>query len=120
MPPSIFVYSNKTFYNGSTTAQELKLTPEYYHVKDFKLKSGAVIEDLKIEYAILATPKKDGQGNIINAVVFCHGFGSRWSSCPSISVLGPKFPKYTIADIISAQYFLVTQHLNIKHLTGEV
>jgi homoserine acetyltransferase len=69
LPPSIFVYSNKTFYNGSTTAQELKLTPEYYHVKDFKLKSGAVIEYLKIEYAILATPKKDGQGNIINAVV---------------------------------------------------
>ena len=136
---------------ASSFAQELKLTPEYYHVKDFKLKSGAVIEDLKIEYATLGTPIKDGQDNIINAVVFCHGFsgnyaqikilkgmfgpgkpfdpdkyffilptaiGSPGSSCPSISGLGPKFPKYTVADMISAQYLLVTQDLNIKHLAG--
>ncbi len=44
--------------------------------------------------------------------------GSPGSSCPSISGLGPKFPKYTVADMISAQYLLVTQHLNIKHLAG--
>jgi homoserine O-acetyltransferase len=136
---------------ASSFAQLLKLTPEHYHVKDFKLKSGAVIEDLKIEYAALGTPKKDSQGNIINAVVLCHGFsgnysqieslmgmvgpgkpfdpekyffilptaiGSPGSSCPSVSGLGPKFPKYTVADMISAQYLLVTQNLNIKHLAG--
>jgi len=132
-------------------AQELKLTPEYYHIKDFKFKSGMVTEDLKIEYATLGTPKKDSQGDVTNAVVFCHGFsgnyaqiallkdmvgpgkpfdtdkyffilptaiGSPGSSCPSVSGLGPKFPKYTVADMISSQYLLVTQHLNIKHLAG--
>jgi homoserine O-acetyltransferase len=132
-------------------AQELKLTPEYYHIKDFRFKSGIVIEDLKIQYATSGTPKKDSQGNIINAVVFCHGFsgnysqikfligmvgpgkpfdpekyffilptaiGSPGSSCPSVSGLGPKFPKYTVADMISAQYLLVTQHLSIEHLAG--
>ena len=132
-------------------AQELKLTPEYYHIKDFELKSGAIIKDLKIEYATLGTPKKNTKGIITNAVVFCHGFsgnyaqikllkgmvgpgkpfdpdkyffilptavGSPGSSCPSLSGLGPKFPKYTVADMISAQYLLVTQHLNIKHLAG--
>lgn len=132
-------------------SQEIKLTPEYYNVKNFKLKSGAVIEDLKIEYATLGTPQKDAQGNITNAVVFCHGFsgnyaqimllkgmvgpgkpfdtdrfffilptaiGSPGSSCPSVSGLGPKFPKYTVADMIEAQYLLVTRHLNIKHLAG--
>jgi homoserine O-acetyltransferase len=140
------------FYGiGVSFAQDLKLTPEYYHVKNFKFKSGAVIEDLKIEYATLGTPKKDGQGNIINAVFFCHGFsgnyaqikllkgmvgpgkpfdpekyffilptaiGSPGSSCPSVSGLGPKFPKYTVEDMISAQYLLATQHLNIEHLAG--
>ena len=132
-------------------AQELKLTPEYYHIKDFKLKSGMVIEDLEIEYATLGTPKKDSQGDVTNAVVFCHGFsgnysqimilkgmvgpgkpfdtdkyffilptaiGSPGSSCPSVSGIGPKFPKYTVADMILSQYLLVTQHLNIKHLAG--
>ena len=40
------------FYGiGVSFAKDLKLTPEYYHVKNFKFKSGAVIKDLKIEYA---------------------------------------------------------------------
>ena len=138
---------------GTTTSfsQGIKLTPEYYTVKNFKLQSGAVIENLKMEYATLGNPNRDAQGNITNAVVFCHGFsgnysqiivlkgvvgpgmpfdtdkyffvlptalGSPGSSCPSVSGSGPKFPKYTIADIVQAQYLLVTQHLKIKHLTG--
>ena len=57
--------------------QEVKLTPEYYHVKDFKLQSGAIIKDLTTEYATMGTPRKDGNGNITNAVVFCHGFSGR-------------------------------------------
>jgi len=136
---------------ASSFSEESKLTPEYYNVKNFKLKSGAEIEDLKLEYATLGTPKKNTQGNITNAVVFCHGFsgnysqimllkgmvgpgkpfdtdkyffilptaiGSPGSSCPSVSGLGPKFPKYTVSDMIEAQYLLVTRHLNIKHLAG--
>jgi homoserine O-acetyltransferase len=136
---------------GSAGSFELQLTPEYFHIKDFRLKSGEVIEDMKIEYAIFGTPKKDGAGNITNAVVFCHGWsgnysqinifkgavgpgkpvdpekyfvilptalGSPGSSCPSLSGIGPKFPKYSIADMITAQYLLVTEHLKIKHLAG--
>jgi homoserine O-acetyltransferase len=138
---------------ASSFAQELQLTPQYYHIKNFKLKSGAVVEDMKVEYATLGSPRKDGQGNITNAVVFCHGFsgnyaqvkllkamvgsgkpfdtdkyfficptavGSPGSSCPSVSGLGPRFPKYTVADMISAQYLLITKHLNINHLAGVV
>lgn len=44
--------------------------------------------------------------------------GSPGSSCPSVSGLGPKFPKYTVADMITAQYLLVTQHFKIQHLSG--
>lgn len=136
---------------ATSFAQEIKLTPEYYSVKDFKLASGAVIQDMKMEYATLGTPKKDAKGNITNAVVFCHGFsgnyaqimllkgvvgpgkpfdpekyffilptalGSPGSSCPSVSGLGPKFPKYGVADMIQAQHLLVTRHLKINHLAG--
>jgi homoserine O-acetyltransferase/O-succinyltransferase len=44
--------------------------------------------------------------------------GSPGSSCPSVSGLGPKFPRYTVADMISAQYRLVTEHFKIKRLAG--
>ena len=142
----LFVFSGVSI----SLSQENKLTPEYYSIKDFKFKSGAVM-DVKQEYATLGKPIKDAQGNITNAVVFCHGFsgnysqililkgmvgpglpfdtdkyffilptaiGSPGSSCPSVSGLGPKFPKYNAADMIEAQYQLVTEHLKIKHLAG--
>ncbi len=133
------------------SAQGIKLTPQYYVVKDFKLVSGQVLKTMKIEYATLGTPQKDKSGRIVNAVVNCHGYsgnyaqikslkgmvgpgrafdtkrffficvtalGSPGSSSPSTSGLGPKFPKYTVTDMVAAQYLLVTRHLKIKHLAG--
>ena len=44
--------------------------------------------------------------------------GSPGSSSPSSSGLGAKFPKYTVADMVEAQYLLVTNHLKIAHLSG--
>jgi len=44
--------------------------------------------------------------------------GSPGSSSPSVSGLGPKFPKYGLADMIEAQYRLVSEHFKIKHLAG--
>jgi len=148
---ALFLACLLLFVGVSTSlSQEIKLTPEYYTIKDFKFKSGAVM-DLKQEYATLGKPIKDAQGNITNAVVFCHGFsgnyaqilllkavvgaglpfdtdkyffilptaiGSPGSSCPSVSGAGPKFPQYSVADMIEAQYLLVTEHLKIKHLAG--
>jgi len=144
------------FFLGSSASNVLAgldLKPEYYHVKDFKLQSGAVVKEMKIEYATCGTPKRDNRGNIANAVLFCHGWsgnysqiglfkgafgpgkpldpekffiicptalGSPGSSSPSVSGLGSQFPKYTIADMISAQCILLTQSLNIKHLSGVI
>jgi len=139
-------------WGAQVWAQEFNVKPEYYVVKDFKLKSGEVLQEMKVEYGTLGTPQKDSSGNIINAVVWCHGWsgsyiqgttlykkafgagkpmdpekyfiifptalGSPGSSSPSVSGLGPKFPKYTISDMISAQYLLVTERLGIKHLAG--
>ncbi len=134
---------------ASASAQGIK--PQYYVVKNFKLTSGAVLKTMKIEYGTLGTPKKDRHGNIINAVVNCHGYsgnyaqikslkgmvgpgrafdtnrffiicvtalGSPGSSSPSTSGLGPKFPKYTVADMVAAQHLLVTRRFKIKHLAG--
>jgi homoserine O-acetyltransferase len=107
---------------------------------------------MKIEYGTLGTPQKDSAGDILNPVVWCHGWsgndlqgtpghklifgkgrpmdpekyfiifptarGSPGSSSPSVSGLGPKFPKYTMSDIVAAQYLHITKHFRIKHLLG--
>jgi homoserine O-acetyltransferase len=136
---------------ASLHAQGLDVKPEYFIVKNFKLVSGEILSEMKVEYATLGKPQKDALGNIANAVVSCHGWsgnyaqikfmtdvvgpgkpfdtdkyfiicptalGSPGSSSPSVSGLGPKFPKYTVSDMVSAQYTLITEHLKIKHLAG--
>ena len=55
------------------------LQPAYYTVKEFRLQSGALIRGMKIEYATYGMPKVDNNGDIINAVVFCHGWSGNYS-----------------------------------------
>jgi len=137
---------------ASAGAEGFDVKPQYFVVKNFKLTSGEVLREMKVEYATLGAPKKDASGNIVNAVVWCHGWsgsyiqgptnygkvfgagkpldpakyfiifpsalGSPGSSAPSTSGLGPKFPKYTVEDMINAQYLLLTKVFGIKHLLG--
>jgi homoserine O-acetyltransferase len=130
----------------------LEVHPRYLTIRDFRLSSGAVLPELRIEYAVLGKPALNEVGRITNAVLWCHGWsgsyrqgpslygkafgpgkpldperfyiilptalGSPGSSCPSVSGMGPNFPAYTIADMVHAQYLLLTTHLDIHHLAG--
>ena len=69
----LIILAMLSMFIGFASAEEIKLTPQYYSIEDFNLKSGKIIEDLKIEYATLGTPKKNSQGEVSNAVVLCHG-----------------------------------------------
>lgn len=132
-------------------AQDSAPEPSTYTVDAFRLESGDVLRNMRIEYSTLGEPRRDGEGRIVNAVVWCHGWsgdhsqyrlfkglvgaglpldperyylifptalGSPGSSSPSVSGLGPEFPKYTMADMIDAQHRLVTEHLGIERLAG--
>lgn len=151
----IVVWSLSALLVAATThAQDIKLEPKKYTVRNFQLQSGATIENMVVEYATLGEPKRNSQGEIVNAVINPHGWsgnysqtvnfakdlvgagkpldpsryfiifptslGSPGSSSPSVSGLGPKFPQYTIPDMVSAQYRLVTDHLGIKRLAGVI
>jgi homoserine O-acetyltransferase/O-succinyltransferase len=125
------------------------LKPKYHTLKNFKLESGEVLPEVKLEYATQGTNKTNEAGNITNAMLYLHGWtgdytsvenlsdiigpgnaldtnkfyiisptalGSPGSTSPSTSQLQSEFPDYTIKDMVTANYQLITQKLDIKHL----
>lgn len=55
-----------------------------YKLDKFEFEDGSVLYDANVEYIISGTPKYDDEGNIVNAVVYCHSF---IGSCSSINEL---------------------------------
>lgn len=53
-------------------------------------------------------------------IIFPTAMGSPGSSSPSQSGMAAKFPAYTVADMVHAQYRLVTERYGIKKLAGVI
>lgn len=51
-----------------------------YVLDEFEFESGQVLENVEVEYLLTGTPKYDDEGNIINAIVFCHGFRGSYAT----------------------------------------
>lgn len=51
-----------------------------YTLDEFEFENGKVLNDVDVEYSISGTPKYDDEGNIINAVVYCHYYNGNYSS----------------------------------------
>lgn len=51
-----------------------------YVLDEFEFESGKVLKDVVVEYTITGTPKFDSEGNISNAIVYCHHFNGNYSS----------------------------------------
>lgn len=49
-------------------------------LKEFEFESGAVLNDVAVEYLAKGTPKYDGEGRITNAIIYCHRFNENYSS----------------------------------------
>ena len=56
-------------------------------MEKFEFENGAVLEDVCVEYLIKGTPKYDEEGNINNAIIFCHNFIGDCSSLSNLSLL---------------------------------
>lgn len=87
---------------SSVFSQEIELTPKYFTIKDFSFKSGEVIPELKVEYATFGTMEKDSAGNIINGIVWCHGWSGNYAQVKlSKDIVGPN------KAIDSNQFFII-------------
>lgn len=113
-------------------------------VKDFKFHTGDVLPELRLHYTTLGDPKNPavlilhgtngsgvgmltsafggelfGPGQTLDAnryfVILPDAIGTGQSSKPSDG-LRTRFPAYNYADMVSAQYRLVTEHLGIRRL----
>ena len=56
------------------------LNPSHHTFKNFKFQSGAILNEVKLEYATLGKVKRDSEGNIRNAILFLHGWSGDYSS----------------------------------------
>lgn len=56
------------------------LKNEHYILDEFEFKNGSILENVDVDYGIVGTPKYDEKGNIINAILFSHGFEGNYSS----------------------------------------
>ncbi len=87
----------------SARAQDIKLSPQVYRIKDFKLQSGEVLPEMIIEFATYGEPKKDTAGNIANAVVSPHGWSGNYAQTVALAkdFVGPGKP------LDPAKYFII-------------
>ena len=63
------------------------LKNEKHFFDEFEFKNGYVIKNAKVDYGVFGTPKYDEDGNIVNAILFCHPFQGDYSSISDFSYL---------------------------------
>lgn len=57
---------------------------EKYVMDQFEFESGKVLENVEVEFSAKGTPKYDDDGNINNAIVYCHQFTGDYASLNDI------------------------------------
>ena len=63
------------------------LKNEHHIFDEFEFKSGYVLNDVHVDYGVMGTPKYDDEGNIVNAIMFCHTFEGDYASLSDIHQL---------------------------------
>ena len=63
----------------------------YTYVMDkFEFESGSILDNVVVEYSLRGTPKYDEDGNICNAIIFCHRFNGNYASIDDLYYLTKK------------------------------
>ena len=61
-------------------AEEIHEGYDRYTMERFEFEYGRVLENVCVEYSLTGTPKFDEDGNIVNAIVYCHPYGGNYVS----------------------------------------
>lgn len=131
-------------YSKSPQSQSTDGAQKIAALGDFRLQSGAVVQDFRIGYRTLGKLNADksnailwptwlggkseellqfiGPGNVVDSskyfVVLVDSMGNGVSTSPSNSSSQPrmKFPRFTVRDMVECEHRLVTEVLRLEHL----
>jgi homoserine O-acetyltransferase len=140
----VLLLSSTIAAQAQTTARSEQGAQQFAPLGDFKLQSGAVIQDFRLAYRTigklnagrtnailwptwLGGTSQDllkflGPGKVVDTdnylVVLVDAIGNGVSSSPSNSRKQPrmKFPSFTIRDMVESEHRLLTDVLHISHL----
>lgn len=60
--------------------QEFKQGYGKYVMDEFEFEYGRVLENVQVEYSLSGNPKYDDEGNITNAILYCHKYNGNFAS----------------------------------------
>ena len=71
--------------------EDSKLGYRKHVLDEFEFENGQTLRDVEVEYTTRGTPKYDDEGNIINAILYCHRFNGNCLSIEDLhQLIGPK------------------------------
>ena len=71
--------------------EESKLGYRKYVLDEFEVENGQVLRDVDVEYTTRGTPKYDENGNVTNAIIYCHRFDGNCLSIGDLpQLIGPE------------------------------
>jgi homoserine O-acetyltransferase/O-succinyltransferase len=79
--------------------------PGDFVVKDFQFKSGERLNEVKLHYYTLGTPKKDSSGKVRNAILILHGTGGSGRQFLTPTFAGVLFGPGQLLD--ASKYFII-------------
>ena len=63
---------------------EVFIDYDKFIIDEFEFESGDILNDVDVEYLAKGTPKYDDDGNMTNAIVYCHSFNENYSSLDNL------------------------------------
>ena len=71
--------------------EDSKLGYRKHVLDEFEFENGQILRDVEVEYTTRGTPKYDEEGNIVNAIIYCHRFNGNCLSIEDLNqILGPR------------------------------
>ncbi len=71
--------------------EESKLGYRKYVLDEFEFENGQTLQDVEVEYTTRGTPIYDKDGNVTNAIIYCHRFDGNCLSIGDLSqLIGPE------------------------------
>ena len=77
MSGGIYIYDDEYFESKN----------EYHVMDSFEFENGEVLNEVKVEYMTFGTPIYDEDGQIKNAIIYCHGSLGNYASMKKVAPL---------------------------------